>query len=208
LVYDGRVETLRTLLLEFGYGLVFLGPLLENAGLPVPGDSALFWASFLAAEDHFRLEWLILLATTGAILGDNAGYWAGRQGGRPLLERWRQRWPWMSGALDRTQAFFARHGGKTVFLARFIPGLRVCGALVAGAALMPWRRFFWFNCAGAVAWATVTALLGYALGRQFMWVRGLTDRMWVAALVAAALLALLLHVQYRAARRLGGLEEG
>ena len=197
------METIKTLLLDLGYVAVFLGPLLENAGLPVPGDSAVFWAAFMAATGHFRLELIIPLAVAGAIGGDNAGYLAGRRGGRPLIDRWRGRFPRMGLALDRSQIFFARHGGSAIFFARFIPGLRVWAGMVAGAALMPWRRFLWFNCLGAVAWAIVTAGLGYGLGHQVGWVREATDSVWLGGGVGLALLAALLYGQYRLARRAG-----
>ncbi len=193
---------LEDLLIDWGYVLVLVGPLLENAGLPVPGDSALFWTAYLAARGHLRLDLLVLLAAVGAVLGDNLGYWAGRRGGRPLLERLGQRWPAASRALARTEHFFARHGALTIFVGRFIPGLRVFGALVAGATLMPWGRFLRANCAGAVVWATATGLAGWALGRHVSWVRALTDSPWLAGLAAAGGFAALVYVQYRLARRL------
>jgi len=105
---------LEDLLIDWGYVLVLVGPLLENAGLPVPGDSALFWTAYLAARGHLRLDLLVLLAAVGAVLGDNLGYWAGRRGGRPLLERLGQRWPAASRALARTEHFFARHWQRAV----------------------------------------------------------------------------------------------
>lgn len=196
------MDWLPALLIDYGYPLVFLGPLLENAGLPVPGDAALFWTSFFASQGHFRIEWVIGLAVLGAILGDNAGYWIARRGGRPLLERWALRRSWIGRSLERSESFFHRHGGKTVFFARFVPALRICGALVAGASLMPWRRFLLWNCLGAVAWAGATGLLGYALGLQFDWVRRVTDNLWIAGVVAGGFVVLLFYVQYRAGKRL------
>lgn len=193
---------LEDLLLDWGYWLVFAGPLLENAGLPVPGDSALFWTAYLAAQGGLRLELLIALATVGAVLGDNFGYWAGRRGGRALLLRMGRRWPWAKRARRRTERFFARHGAITIFVGRFIPGLRVFAALVAGAALMRWGTFFRANCGGAVTWATATGLAGWVLGRHVSWVRALTDSPWLAGLAAIGLFAALLYGQYRLARRL------
>lgn len=196
------MDVARAWLLRLGYPAVFLGPALENAGLPVPGDSVLFWTAFLAAEGHFRLELLMALAASGAVLGDNAGYWIGRRSGRPLLLRWAARRPAMARALARTEAVLARHGGGMVFVARFVPGLRVVAALVAGAGLMPWRRFLWCNVAGAVAWAAVTGAMGYGLGRQAAWTGSVTGRPWLAALGAGVAFAALLWLQARLARRL------
>jgi membrane protein DedA with SNARE-associated domain len=197
-----RVSDLEAFFLDWGYVVVFAAPLLENAGLPVPGDSALFWLAYLSAQGGLRLDLLIGLAMVGAVLGDNLGYWAGRRGGRPLIERLGRRWPVAAHALGRTERFFARHGALTIFVGRFVPGLRVFAALVAGAALMGWGRFFRANCAGAVAWATATGLAGWALGHQVSWVRTLTDNAWLAGLTAAMVAAGLLYLQYRLARRL------
>ena len=136
------MRDLEAFLLDWGYVVVFAAPLLENAGLPVPGDSALFWLAYLSAQGGLRLDLRIGLAMVGAVLGDNLGYWAGRRGGRPLIERLGRRWPVAARALGRTERFFARHGALTIFVGRFVPGLRVFAALVAGAALMGWGRFF------------------------------------------------------------------
>jgi membrane protein DedA with SNARE-associated domain len=197
-----RVSHVEDFLLDWGYLLVFAGPLLENAGLPVPGDSALFWTAYLAAQGGLRLELLIALAIVGAVLGDNLGYWAGRRGGRALLLRMGRRWRWADRARLRSERFFDRHGAVTIFVGRFIPGVRVFAALVAGAALMRWGTFFRANCAGAATWATATGLAGWAVGRHVEWVRALTDSPWLAGLAAAAVFAALLYAQYRLGRRL------
>src|SRR2546425_1245963 len=138
--------------------------MLESTGVPVPGETALIAASVLAAQGLLSLPLVIVVAAAAAIIGDNAGYWIGRAAGRRLLERWRPVARYTEKMLPPAERFFAHHGGKAVFLARFIPGLRVIGALVAGIAGMEWWRFLVWNMAGGVVWATSVALIAYGLG--------------------------------------------
>jgi undecaprenyl-diphosphatase len=194
-------ETLADLLLASGYPLIFLAPCLEYAGLPIPGDATLFWASVLARLGHFDLAWVIGMATAGAIVGDNIGYWIGKRGGRPLLERWAARLPSLGRSLQWSEAYFRRHGGKTVVIARFIPALRVCGALTSGVSLMPWRRFLLFNVLGAVLWGLVTGGLGYTLGLHAQWLYDATESAWIVAALGAPVMALFVYAQYRLFRR-------
>jgi len=148
------------------YGLVILFLLvgMESAGIPLPGETALIAASVLASQGHFAIEWVIVVAALGAIVGDNVGYWLGREGGLRLLGRW----GWSRRLRDRyipfAQRFFARHGGKTIFIARFVAVLRVAGAWMAGISRMPWRRFLLWNAAGGICWATLVGLVSYYLG--------------------------------------------
>src|SRR5438093_11734358 len=138
--------------------------MLESAGLPVPGETALIAASVLAAQGLVSLPAVIVVAAAAAIIGDNAGYRIGRAAGRRLLTRWRPVARYTERMLPPAERFFAHHGGKAVFLARFMPGLRVIGALVAGIAGMARWRFLVWNVAGGVVWATSVALIAYCLG--------------------------------------------
>ena len=148
------------------YGLIILFALvaMESAGVPLPGETALIATSILASQGHFAIEWVIVVAALGAIVGDNIGYWLGREGGLRLLGRW----GWSRRLRDRyipfAQRFFNRHGGKTIFIARFIAVLRVAGAWMAGISHMPWKRFFFWNAAGGICWATAVGLIAYYLG--------------------------------------------
>jgi membrane protein DedA with SNARE-associated domain len=134
---------------------------LESSGLPVPGETALITASVLAVGGRFSIEAVIAVAAAGAIVGDNVGYWIGRTGGRRVFERI----PWLSKLLAPSERFFDRHGGKAVFLARFVAGLRVTGAWLAGISKMEWRRFLLWNALGGIAWAVGVGLLAYFFGR-------------------------------------------
>ena len=155
---------LTDLFARYGYFVVFFGVLLENAGVPVPGETILLAGAALARFGHLSLLWVISIAIAGAVLGDNVGFLIGRRGGRRLLERHGRMLGLTKARLDQFDAFFARHGAKTVFIARFVTGLRVVGAVLAGASTLPWGRFLVFNASGALAWATTFGAVGYALG--------------------------------------------
>lgn len=150
---------------SLGYGALAALVGAESAGLPVPGETALITGALLASAGHLSLPLVIGVAAAAAIVGDNLGYWVGRKGGRRALLA--SRGPFREHrqkALVRGEAFFARYGSKAVFVSRWIPGVRVVAAVVAGATRMPVRGFMVANALGALAWATTTALLVYALG--------------------------------------------
>lgn len=150
-----------------GYWTVFLGVLLENAGLPVPGETALLFAGFLAYQGQIDLKLAIATAIAGATIGDSLGYVIGRAGGTALVRKYRGRLLLSTRRFDRAQAIFMRHGQWAVFVARFITGLRVIAGPLAGAFLMPYRRFLVFNFAGAVVWAITIGWAGFAFGSSW-----------------------------------------
>jgi len=146
---------------HYGLAFLFLVIFLESAGVWVPGETALVAAGVLASRGHFSIATVIGLAALGAILGDNVGYWIGRIYGRKLFVRFRR----LEAVLPRAERFFRRHGGKAVFFARFVAGLRVTGAWMAGISHMHWWRFLIWNALGGVVWATGVGLVAYYLGR-------------------------------------------
>ena len=155
------------LLLSYGLILLFLVIAAESAGVPLPGETALIAAAILAtpAHHHYDIVEVICIAAVAAIVGDNIGYWLGREGGRKLLERWGPLRRYAERALPPGERFFEKHGGKTVFLARFIAVLRVTAAWLAGITRMPWWRFFLWNAAGGIVWATLVGTLAYYFGK-------------------------------------------
>ena len=155
---------LTDLFARYGYFVIFFGVLLENAGVPVPGETTLLAGAALARFGHLSLPWVVVIATAGAVLGDNIGFLIGRRGGRVLIERYGLGFGLTAPRLEKFDAFFARHGAKTVFIARFVTGLRVVGAVLAGASTLPWSTFLIFNATGAVAWAATFGAVGYMLG--------------------------------------------
>lgn len=149
------------------YGLLFLFGIvcLESAGLWLPGETALIAAAVYASKGNLSIEAVILVAAVAAIVGDNIGYWIGREGGRRLLTRWAPLHRFSERVLPPAERFFDRHGGKAVFLARFFGGLRVTGAWMAGITRMTWWRFLAWNAAGGIVWAIAVGLLAYYAGK-------------------------------------------
>jgi membrane protein DedA with SNARE-associated domain len=152
---------------RYGYAVVFLGVFLENVGVPVPGETMLLAGSALASFGQLSLPWVILIAILGATLGDNLGFFIGRRGGRLIAERHGWRIGFTRARLAEFDRFFDRHGPRTVFFARFITGLRVVGAILAGSSGMPWPSFILYNASGAIVWCTVIAACGFFLGRSW-----------------------------------------
>jgi membrane protein DedA with SNARE-associated domain len=145
--------------------LLFLLIGIESAGVPLPGETALVASGVLASQGKLNIAAVIAVAALAAILGDNAGYWIGRKGGRKLLERWSFVSRHAQKVLPRAERIFAKHGGKTVFFGRFIAILRITAAWMAGISHMPWWRFLLFNAAGGILWATAVGLVAYFAGR-------------------------------------------
>jgi len=161
-------ELLRGYFAVHGYWTVALALLMENAGVPVPGETVLLFASFLAfSEHHLHLPWIIVTGTAAAALGDNIGYLVGHHGGRPLLDRYRHIFHIPQKHIQRGERLFARYGCVTIFFARFIFGLRILAGPLAGVLRMPWREFALFNVLGAALWVTVISVIGYIFGRHW-----------------------------------------
>ncbi len=159
-------ETLSRFFASYGYAAVFFGVMLENSGLPVPGETVLLFAAFLAAHGRLSLGWAILTAIAGATTGDSLGYGIGKIGGEALLKKYRGRFL-SRERFDRAQATFQRWGHWAVFAARFITGLRVLAGPLAGALHMPYGRFFVANLSGAVVWASTVGVVGFMFGTNW-----------------------------------------
>jgi membrane protein DedA with SNARE-associated domain len=153
------------LLISYGLVLLFAVIAAESAGVPLPGETALVAAAILAERGHYSIIEVIAVAAAAAIVGDNVGYWIGRTGGRKLLERWGPLKRYSERMLPPGERFFRKHGGKTVFIGRFVSVLRVTAAWLAGITHMSWWRFFLWNAAGGIVWATGVSLLAYYFGK-------------------------------------------
>jgi membrane protein DedA with SNARE-associated domain len=183
---------------QYGYLVVFFGVMLEGTGVPLPGETVLIAAGVLVHRGVLDFEDTLFFGILGAVVGNQIGYWVGRFGGRAFVLRWGRYAFITPERLGHAEAFFARHGGSAVFLSRFVVGLRVFGALVAGTSRMPWVRFALYNGLGGVVWATAVVSLGY-----FLWTSISLVEHWLGRaslfLVAALALALLLRWAYRRA---------
>ena len=138
---------------------VFVG--IEALGIPVPGETAVIFAGLAAATGRLSIVLVIVVASAGAIIGDNIGFMIGRRGGRALLERPGRFAEERRRVLEIGDPFFKRHGPKAVFLGRWITGLRVWTSWLAGASDMRWPTFMVWNALGGIAWATSVALAAY-----------------------------------------------
>ncbi len=159
------VERVEEIAHHYGYIAVFIGILLENLGIPLPGETITIAGGFLAGN-HELNYWLVLLcAVVGASIGGNCGYWIGRSGGWPLLLRTGKLLRVPEPKLEKLKAEFTENAGKAVLIGRFIALLRIFASPLAGIAGMPYWRFMVYNLAGAAAWATVMVTLSFFAGR-------------------------------------------
>lgn len=192
-------DWLRSALVNHGYWAVAAALLLENAGLPVPGETVLLLASFLAySKQELQLPWIILVGTVAAAFGDNLGYGIGHFGGRPLLARYRNIFRVPDATVERGERLFSRYGSVTVLFARFVFGMRVIAGPLAGVLRMPWRRFAVFNLLGAALWVTAISLSGFFFGSRW---NGLMDFMKRFDLLLAGVFVLVVFALWRRNRR-------
>lgn len=160
------VESVLEAIEAWGYFGIALGLFMGNLGLPVPEEVVLPLGGYFAWTGRLSVLGVVLLGVTSGALGDHLGYWLGRRGGRPLLERYGRRLLISPRTLRRADRFFARYGQGAVFLGRFVTGLRFLAGPLAGVSRMPYRRFLLANLAGAVVWVSLAVSVGYALGPQ------------------------------------------
>ena len=165
---QGLLEFVTSLLLAYGYLVIFLGSALDNFGLPASGDIVMFAGGFFANDGRAALPLVMLSGFLGATVSDNAVYWIGRIGGRPLLTRI-LKIRLLSFILDvkslgKVERYFEEHGRKSVFLGRFGPGLRSMTPLFAGISHMRYYKFLPYSLAATTTWALVTGTVGYVFG--------------------------------------------
>jgi membrane-associated protein len=134
-------------------------------GFFLPGDSLLVVAGVFAGAGNLDLAKLLLLVPMCAIVGDQIGYWIGRQAGQALYRR-EDSFVFRKRHLERAHEFYEKYGGKTVIMARFMPVVRTFCPPVAGAAMMPYCRYLTFDIFGGILWVGSMILSGYFLGRQ------------------------------------------
>lgn len=159
------LETIQKFAHEYGYWAVFVGILLENLGLPLPGETITIAGGFLAGSGELDY-WLVLgSAIGGASLGGNFGYWIGRYGGWPLLLRFGKIFRFREEKLYELKDKFSENAGKTVFIGRFLALLRVFASPLAGIAEMPYLKFMIYNVAGAATWGFVMVTLAFFAGQ-------------------------------------------
>jgi membrane protein DedA with SNARE-associated domain len=160
----GVLHTLEPTLNQLGYLAVVGLVLVEDFGVPVPGETVLLLAAVYAGAGRLNILLVALLGFCGAVLGDNIGFAIGHLGGRPLLERY-GRYIFLTPArIDAAASFFDRHGGWIIVVARFIEGLRQANGIIAGISGIHWAKFLIFNVIGAALWVAVWTTVGYLAG--------------------------------------------
>ncbi|MGJ3251067.1 MAG: DedA family protein [Elainellaceae cyanobacterium] len=159
------LQTIQEIAHEYGYVAIFLGILLENAGIPLPGETITLVGGFLAGSGELAYGWVLAIAAGGAVIGDNIGYWIGFHGGWPLLTRLGRLFRIQEEQLIGVRDQFSQNAAKAVFLGRFVALLRIFAGPLAGTVHMPYLKFLACNLAGAVAWASVMVSLSFFVGR-------------------------------------------
>lgn len=192
------------LFLDHGYLVAFIGAAVDNFGLPASGDVVLFAGGWLANTERALLGFIMLFGGLGALVADNAMYWIGRTGGRPLIDRL-FRFRLLARLVDakhigRVERYFDSHGGKTVFIGRFGPGLRSTTPLFAGLSRMKYHRFLPYNMAAVIIWAIAYSSVGYFFGQYWDQLLAIARSIGFG-LVAVVALAFGIYVFYRWRRR-------
>jgi membrane protein DedA with SNARE-associated domain len=191
------------LLVNWGYLGIFVCVFVGNLGIPVPEETVVLAAGFLAGQEILELKTVYVVVVLSAITGDACGYLLGRTGGQRLVERLAGRFEFVRTRYKRIQAFFETHGPKAVFMARFIAGARFMAGPMAGAAGMEFWRFFGWNALGALVWCALMVGIGYLVGAYLVgdeiWrVIHLTHRAGqIAAGVTVVVMALVFYLFWR-----------
>ncbi|MDZ8238828.1 MAG: DedA family protein [Nostoc sp. ChiQUE01a] len=181
------LENIQEVAHNYGYWAIFLGILLENLGIPVPGETVTLVGGFLAGSDELNF-WLVLGdAIMGAVIGGVCGYWVGRVSGWPFLVKVGSIFRISEVRLLSIKEQFSQNSAKAVFVGRFLALLRVFAAPLAGVAEMPFRKFFLYNLLGAVAWASLMVTLAFFAGKVISLEQLVA---WVSKFAIAALLIL------------------
>jgi membrane protein DedA with SNARE-associated domain len=186
---------LTQLISHYGYWVVMLFVGVESIGIPFPGETMLLAAAIYAGTtQELDISLVVAAASAGAVIGDNIGYWFGREFGYELLLRFGRYIHFDQRKMKLGMYLFQKHGGKVVFFGRFVAVLRAFAALLAGINQMDWRRFLLFNIAGGVTWSTLLGLAGYNLGKE---ARHLLGKAGIVILVVAAALLVVAFIAIR-----------
>jgi membrane-associated protein len=201
---QGLLDFITSLLFAHGYLVIFLGSALDNFGLPSSGDIVMFAGGFFANDGQISLSTVMLVGFLGANVSDNAVYWIGRIGGRPLLTQILKTrllsLLFDAGSLGKVERYFEEHGRKTVFVGRFGPGLRSMTPLFAGVSRMKYYHFLPYSLAATTTWAVLTATVGYVFGQYWNELLAVARSVGYGFVALVALLIILYVYRRRRAR--------
>jgi membrane protein DedA with SNARE-associated domain len=187
-VLPGFLNSLASPLEHFGLWAILALVLLEDFGIPVPGETVLIAGAIFAGSGQLNIVAVGVVGFVAAVVGDNIGYGIGRFGGRALVERWGKYVFITPERLDKAEAFFKRHGGKIITIARFIEGLRQAIGIFAGITDMHWLRFVAFNALGAALWVGTWVSIGYFAGQHITTIYNAITRYSLYVAIAAVVL--------------------
>jgi membrane protein DedA with SNARE-associated domain len=199
-VLPGFLNSLAGPLEHYGLWAILALVLVEDFGIPLPGETVLIAGAVFAGSGRLNIVAVGIVGFAAAVLGDNIGYAIGRYGGRALVERWGRYIFLTAERLDKAEAFFDRHGGKIIAIARFIEGLRQANGIIAGIAEMRWLRFLSFNALGAALWVGTWVSAGYFAGQHITTIyNDVTKYSLYAAIAAVVVIAA--WIAYRLRKR-------
>ncbi len=191
-------HVLQHLIDQYGYAIVVVLVFVEGVGLPLPGETALVTAAAFSAQSHrLSIIGVILASIVGATAGGCGGYWIGRAGGLPLLERHGRHLGITKERIGRARKFFTEHGPKAVFAARFIAILRMFAGVLAGVTDMRFGVFFLWNALGAIAWSLLFGTLGYEFGNKLPWLEHVIGRTSLIVLGVILVVGLIVWHRHR-----------
>ncbi|MEW1780116.1 DedA family protein [Streptomyces sp. NPDC086777] len=185
----GPLAHLAPLLGHYGYWAVGAVVLVEDFGVPAPGETILIAAGIYAGAGRLDIVAVAVIAFAAAVVGDNVGYLIGRSGGRTLVHRWGRYVLLTPERFQKAEEFFTRHGGHIVTVARFVEGLRQANGIIAGTGGMPWRRFLAYNALGAALWVGLWATLAFVAGTHITALYDEITRYRLYTLITLAVLA-------------------
>ncbi len=189
----GFLEALASPLEHYGLWAIFFLVLVEDFGIPVPGETVIIAASIYAGSGRLNVVAVGVVAFFAAVFGDNIGYGIGRFGGRRLVDRWGKYVFLTPERLDKAEEFFDRQGAKIITIARFIEGLRQANGIIAGITKMHWLRFLAYNALGAALWVGTWVSIGYFAGQHINTIYSVITRysLYVAIAAVVVIVALI-----------------
>jgi membrane protein DedA with SNARE-associated domain len=200
-VLPGFLGSLAPVLDHYGYLAVGGLVLVEDFGVPAPGETVLIAAAVYAGAGQLNIVLVALIGFLAAVVGDNIGFAIGYFGGRRLALRLGRYVFLTPQRLDTAERFFTRHGGKVVTIARFVEGLRQANGIIAGITGMPWRRFLGYNALGAALWVGLWVTLGDVAGNHITTIYDTIQRFSLYVLIGVGVLIVALIVRHLLRRR-------
>jgi len=201
-VLQDFAHAVQDLVQSLGYPGLFLLIVLESTMIPIPSLLVMPFAGFLASRGDFSLPAILIINSTAALTGSSLSYWLGAAGGKPLLLRYGKYLFVRPKDIEKTEAYFAKHGGKTIFIGRFLPVVRHLISIPAGIARMPLPQFLTLTFLGATMWGGGLMVLGYQLGSNWESIAAKAKRvdLLIAGLIVLTILAVVVRFVLRRRR--------